>query len=508
MNTKALAIGCMGLGGLVGAASAQVVSSGILHTPLGNVTDMSSVERRLTACCLGSSGEDGVEVQLHSLWGGGVGVDLSPMIGSAGREIRIRPKGWDGTIKGNLRVSSNPDGTITNTLDFSTLGATGCIERQFDEFGFIVAEIYTPGPIWAGPTVPDCTPPLVPTVWITSWGQWVWGCGYGNNLYGDPYPYTQRTVTPMLPPGTPVILGVDAIDITGTNVGPLNVVDASLGTFGVSSWGVGQAMIAEGCLGNSEPCPQDETGLIISNIGSSGEDGVAIDLGSNAGSASVARAGGNCCRGHVIIMKAYDDEGQDMSRVTSDEDPATGEEIMLFDFSGLGSDEFEIVLENSAGQPVGSELRPNGGGFKPILTGRCPPGSREWWIQNDDFSWTFVGCIGTYDLVVLGGGEYRDVSTVHIRPVNPRPGSRKLRTLVTTGSNVDSITIYDVEVRPSCPGDLNGSGTVDLTDLSILLSNFGTGSGASLTDGDLNGDGAVDLTDLAMLLARFGSTCG
>ncbi|GMU81345.1 MAG: hypothetical protein AMXMBFR47_12160 [Planctomycetota bacterium] len=509
MNTKALAIGWVGLGGLVGAASAQVVSSGILHTPLGNVTDMSSVERRLTACCLGSSGEDGVEVQLHSLWGGGVGVDLSPLTGGAGREIRIRPRGWDGTIKGNLRVASNDDGTITNTVDFSSIGATGCIERQFDEFGFIIAEIYTPGPIWAGPTVPVCDPPLVPTVWYTSGGQFVWGCGYGNNLYGDPYPYTQRTVAPVLPPGIPVTLGVDAIDITGTDVGPLNVVDASLGTFGASSWGVGQALIAEGCTGSSDPCPPSETGLFVSNIGSSGEDGVAIDLGANAGSASLARGGGNCCRGHVIIMKAFDDEGQELSRVTSDEDPATGAEIFLFDFSGLGATQFEVIFQNSSGQTVGTELRPNGGGIRPGNGGLCPPGSREWWIQNEDFSWTFVGCLPIMDFAVLGGGTYADVASVTIRPVDAHsPAARSLRTIVTTASNVDSLTIYGVEVRPPCPGDLNGSGTVDLTDLSILLSNFGTSGGATLSDGDVSGDGNIDLTDLAMLLARFGSTCG
>ncbi len=506
MNTKALAIGWMGLGGLVGAASAQVVSSGILHTPLGNVTDLSSVERRLTACCLGSSGEDGVEVRASSLWGGGVGVDLSPMA-VGGREIRIRPRGWDGTVKGSCRIVSRDDGTATYTVDFSEIGAIGCRIREFDEFGVLVSEIITPVPTCDGPIVPNCPPPLVPTVWWTSYGQWVWGCGVGLNLHGDPYPY-QRTVSPVFPAGVPdEIGGIESILVTGTNVGPIDLLEAELGTFGASSWGVGGAVIMEQCT-DPVACDRDSVALVASHIGSSGQDGVSIDLGSNAGSASIARAGGNCCRGHVIIMKAYDDEGQEMSRVTSDEDPATGEEIMLFDFSGLGSDEFEIVLENSAGQPVGSEFRPNGGGIKPMLTGLCPPGSREWWIQNDDFSWTFVGCIGIYDLVVLGGGTYPDVATVHVRPVNPTQTARRLRSIETTGSNVDSITIYDVEVRPPCPGDLNGTGTVDLTDLSILLSNFGTSGGATLGDGDVSGDGNIDLTDLAMLLARFGSTCG
>ncbi len=58
----------------------------------------------------------------------------------------------------------------------------------------------------------------------------------------------------------------------------------------------------------------------------------------------------------------------------------------------------------------------------------------------------------------------------------------------------------------SCPADLDGDGQVGLSDLSILLNNFGT-TGASPADGDLDGDGDVDLVDLSALLAVFGTSC-
>lgn len=55
-----------------------------------------------------------------------------------------------------------------------------------------------------------------------------------------------------------------------------------------------------------------------------------------------------------------------------------------------------------------------------------------------------------------------------------------------------------------CAGDLDGDADVDIGDLALLLSNFGSTAGGA---GDLDGDGDVDITDLSMLLSRFGVSC-
>ena len=55
-----------------------------------------------------------------------------------------------------------------------------------------------------------------------------------------------------------------------------------------------------------------------------------------------------------------------------------------------------------------------------------------------------------------------------------------------------------------CPGDIDGDGGVNLTDLAILLSDFDCTSGCV---GDVDGDDDADLTDLAILLANFDLTC-
>lgn len=74
------------------------------------------------------------------------------------------------------------------------------------------------------------------------------------------------------------------------------------------------------------------------------------------------------------------------------------------------------------------------------------------------------------------------------------------------GGGASQIAIMGVRTAP-CPGDVNADGRIELTDLSILLANFGIGAGATSGTGDSDGDGDIDLTDLSVLLANFGSVC-
>lgn len=80
-----------------------------------------------------------------------------------------------------------------------------------------------------------------------------------------------------------------------------------------------------------------------------------------------------------------------------------------------------------------------------------------------------------------------------------------------TGGNFELVggfwAVAAGSTAPPCPGDLNGDGQIALNDLTTLLSNFGTPSGATPDDGDIDDDGDVDLTDLATLLSVFGTTC-
>jgi type V secretory pathway adhesin AidA len=54
------------------------------------------------------------------------------------------------------------------------------------------------------------------------------------------------------------------------------------------------------------------------------------------------------------------------------------------------------------------------------------------------------------------------------------------------------------------PGDINGDGQINFSDLSLLLNDYGkTGTGLFT---DLNGDGQVNFNDLSLLLSSYGKT--
>lgn len=52
------------------------------------------------------------------------------------------------------------------------------------------------------------------------------------------------------------------------------------------------------------------------------------------------------------------------------------------------------------------------------------------------------------------------------------------------------------------PGDVNGDGTVNIQDLSILAANYGK-TGQTLAQGDVNGDGAVNIQDLSIIASNW-----
>lgn len=81
--------------------------------------------------------------------------------------------------------------------------------------------------------------------------------------------------------------------------------------------------------------------------------------------------------------------------------------------------------------------------------------------------------------------------TAWVDDVNRIPESNESNNQLSANMNVSSAT--------TIPGDINGDGKVDLSDLSILASHWRTNDPAS----DLNKDGIVDLSDVSIIISHY-----
>jgi len=132
---------------------------------------------------------------------------------------------------------------------------------------------------------------------------------------------------------------------------------------------------------------------------------------------------------------------------------------------------------------------------------------------NDGAGWVNVETVGPTGPEAGGGWFFHEFMVSDIVAPSAAVQLRFVASDLGSGSIVEA-AIDDFAIRvvscdpPACPGDLDGSGAVDLPDLSLQLANFGVTSGAQPEDGDMDGDGDVDLSDLSLLLALFGNACG
>lgn len=107
---------------------------------------------------------------------------------------------------------------------------------------------------------------------------------------------------------------------------------------------------------------------------------------------------------------------------------------------------------------------------------------------------------------VIAAGDVLDGQTVTEVAIGARALDGQ-RLAFTARFDDGSAAVYVAELAsppPSCRSDLDGDMVIDITDLSLLLSNYGqTGK----IPGDIDLDGDVDITDLSLMLSDYGRTC-
>lgn len=95
------------------------------------------------------------------------------------------------------------------------------------------------------------------------------------------------------------------------------------------------------------------------------------------------------------------------------------------------------------------------------------------------------------------------------RVITPNPtaaGNDTMTYRIDSPNGASTTSTITLEYYP-CVGDLDENEVIDVADLAILLSNFGSGVLYPFLDGDVDGDGIVTLGDLSLLLSQFGANC-
>jgi hypothetical protein len=335
--------------------------------------------------------------------------------------------------------------------------------------------------------------------------QFVWSCVVGFGLNGNPYPGCSRMM-PIFPPGTPGDpAGIGSMTITSDQPS-ITIEKDALGTYGLEVYGVGLAQIDEECTIDQATgvCDPNVRRLPVRNLGSSGQDGVAIDFGNDVGGVSVEMARGSCCRGHVTLMKLTDDEGQEqrISKTLVDILPdGSTVDTLGADFSGLGSNGYILTCLDAGGLVVG----PSGGtgiingGPQPTCTGRCPDGIETWINQGTTANpvWVFVGCEGSMNMTLPNGTVLTGVNSYTITPMGSTHQGRLRHVVITkNGSELELRGVTTIPPQASACGtaDFNGDGDLGTdADIEAFFACLG-GACCPTCDphgADFNGDGDI-----------------
>jgi hypothetical protein len=496
-----------------GSAWAQVRVSGIEHTPIGGATFDPPVERSLTVRNLGNGGLDGVEIRCNSRWGGAVRIDMDEMLipSPAAREIRVRPKGWDGTVKGSVRMSSvPPDGTPGAMLDLdcdlSALAASTVRVRCRDAAGDTQAER-----VVSGSSV-QCVLHVAPQgLTIPSVQVAIRTKGTGadpNRVIVVSFDGMTCDVSGLEPAMLHEVrsiefeaetcgacdswLGTESLLVTAGGVSRCVVSDATIGTFGVSSHAVGAAHVDELC---ADPGDCDNVRRVqVSNLGDAGQDGIEIRLDQSGDTAfngaSLHVAAGNRHRGFVTLMKAFDDEDGEAMRVSQSSDGDGASHTMEFDWSARpGGPHAATVTILDAGDQVLASYAASGSGSITYI-GPCDA-SRPRSVRCEGDEYELELCDGPVTVFAQGMPvpNSRKVK-VSIETLT----SRTARTLVVTGNPTDYLEISGVELielPPACAADFDGNGVREVSDIFAFLSAWFAGNPAAFNFGGTPGVPAI-----------------
>jgi hypothetical protein len=234
------------------------------------------------------------------------------------------------------------------------------------------------------------------------------------------------------------------------------------------------------------------------NIGSSGQDGVEVDIRPPRHGAR--RRWGN---GHVTLMKFTDDDGESM-RILHTQNPASAGTELLPDTSGLGGPPCRVECRDAFGNVLLVRLLPPG---EPVfISSTLNMMNSEDGFESDTPSARSRYGIRWYEARTcsFASGDAADgVYELHISPEGGAPFESLASMSLTSPDGQDiifgGITLTDPPAPP-CDPDFNQDGNVDQDDVVYLINVVGGGDNPTGIDPDFNQDGNADQDDVVALI--------
>lgn len=112
-----------------------------------------------------------------------------------------------------------------------------------------------------------------------------------------------------------------------------------------------------------------------------------------------------------------------------------------------------------------------------------------------EITWSSIDCGGNGLNTVMGSDSYRLGGAIGEPDAGP-----------SSSASYSLIGGYWA-VRQPCPGDADGNGEVNFTDVALVLGNFGVSYIPGTGLGDADGTGTVNFADISSILSSFGSVC-
>lgn len=508
-------------------AHAAIDVHGLRHTTLGEgLIDVES-SGALRVSNIGSSGKDGVRIDLGETTGWSSALEAPASFEDA--TLNVQVLGQANGTAGSQIFALNMQGALTPfgqnvlaTFDFTSIGSTTALVELYAASGALIAEYETDGPTTMVITEEGVPSGRVRARCEPSGDQGVVDLGDPTTVIdqfsGTPYSDVQEIRVRALGVSASIDFISDVL-ITAQDLGPIALETQAL-QFGDHGLGT---------IDNAQ-MHGDDGKIKISNIGSSGCDGFCWPCDWDTGTAGdpinqlemiwsplspcdgIAPPPPGCDpEGAMIELHATGTVagtgGSDLGWLRVEQDTQLGDandKLISADYSAVGSKTlFVEVLQD--GVPVFQQ-----GGLAPGAVARTtewPKGCGKGRVElNGEDTACYSVCWPNDVSLSIPGAPPISGDVLRVLAESPDGAFGGVETFSVLAANIFEIELLSAQVTPACPGDADGDGAVGLSDLNLVLSGFGQ-SVPPGTNGDIDGDGNVTLSDLNQVLSNFGTTC-